>query len=95
MTSRRSFLKTAGAVTTGVAAAASAATVSAATKKDAMAEKYTGPHEMPTKVTLLSMRNADGTETLGVKTTYGVIDVRRASRLLGIVAPLTLEELLK
>src|SRR5471032_1731706 len=95
MTSRRSFLKTAGAVTAGVAAAATASTISAAVKQDATARRYKGPHEMPTKVTLLSMKNADGTETLGVKTEDGVIDVRKASIRLRIAAPLTVEELVK
>jgi len=95
MTSRRSFLKTAGAMTAGVAAGSSASSASAAGKKDARAKKYQGPHEMPTRVTLLSMQNADGTETLGVKTADGVIDVRKASKLRGTAAPLTLEELLK
>jgi 2-keto-4-pentenoate hydratase/2-oxohepta-3-ene-1,7-dioic acid hydratase in catechol pathway len=42
------------------------------------------------------MRNADGSETLGVKLDNdAVIDVRKARQLLGIAAPLTLEELLK
>jgi 2-keto-4-pentenoate hydratase/2-oxohepta-3-ene-1,7-dioic acid hydratase in catechol pathway len=51
---------------------------------------------MPTNVTLLSMQNADRWETLGVKLDNdAVLDVRRASHLLGIVAPMTLEELLK
>jgi 2-keto-4-pentenoate hydratase/2-oxohepta-3-ene-1,7-dioic acid hydratase in catechol pathway len=95
MTSRRSFLKTAGAMTAAVAAA-NATTVTAAVKQHAMAKKYKeGPHEMPTNMTLLSMKNADGSETLGVKTADGIIDVRNASKLLGIAAPLTLEELLK
>jgi 2-keto-4-pentenoate hydratase/2-oxohepta-3-ene-1,7-dioic acid hydratase in catechol pathway len=60
-----------------------------------VARKHKGPHELPKNVTLLSMENADGTETLGVKTAKGVIDVRMASRLLGIAAPMTLEELLR
>jgi 2-keto-4-pentenoate hydratase/2-oxohepta-3-ene-1,7-dioic acid hydratase in catechol pathway len=93
MTSRRSFLK-AGALTAGVAGAAAA---SAATGKTSMTgKKYDGPHEMPTGVTLLSMRNADGSETLGAKLGDDtVLDVRRASQLLGLAAPLTLEELLR
>jgi 2-keto-4-pentenoate hydratase/2-oxohepta-3-ene-1,7-dioic acid hydratase in catechol pathway len=95
MTSRRSFLKATGAVTAGVAMAATASTVTAAAKQDATAMRYKGPHEMPTKVTLLSMKNADGTETLGVKTADGVIDVRKASKLLRIAAPLTAGELFK
>jgi 2-keto-4-pentenoate hydratase/2-oxohepta-3-ene-1,7-dioic acid hydratase in catechol pathway len=51
---------------------------------------------MPANVTLLAIRNADASETLGVKLDDdAVLDVRKASPLLGIVAPLTLEELLK
>jgi 2-keto-4-pentenoate hydratase/2-oxohepta-3-ene-1,7-dioic acid hydratase in catechol pathway len=51
---------------------------------------------MPTGVTLLSMRNADGTETLGAKLADDtVLDVRKAAQLLGTTAPLTLEELLR
>ena len=92
MTSRRSFLKTAGVVTAGLGAAST----SASTEKMATAKKYDGPHEMPTNVTLLSIQNADGSETLGVKLDHGaVLDVRKASLLLGIAAPVTLEELLR
>jgi 2-keto-4-pentenoate hydratase/2-oxohepta-3-ene-1,7-dioic acid hydratase in catechol pathway len=93
MTSRRNFLKTTGAVTAGIAAAA---TATASTEKKAVAKTYTGPHEMPTNVTLLSMRNSDGSETLGVKLDNdAVLDVRKASHLLGMPTPMTLEELLK
>jgi 2-keto-4-pentenoate hydratase/2-oxohepta-3-ene-1,7-dioic acid hydratase in catechol pathway len=90
MTTRRSFLKTAGAMSVGIAAAtpSSAATAQAG-------RTFKGPHEMPRNATLLSIRNADGTETLGVRTENGVIDIRKASGLLRIAAPLTLEELLK
>src|ERR1700683_5666978 len=80
-------------MTVGVASASRA---SAPTESNAMAGKYAGPHEMPSNITLLSMRNADGSETLGVKRDNDeVIDVRKARQLLGIAAPLTLEELLK
>ena len=92
MGSRRDFLKT-GALAAGVAGAAAA---SAAPGKGSMAKKYGGPHEMPTGVTLLAMRNADGSETLGAKLADDtVLDVRKASQLLGMTAPLTLEELLR
>lgn len=92
MTTRRTFLQTSAAMTVGVASAARAV----ATHGHAMAGKYSGPHELPTNVTLLCMRNADGSETLGVKfSDDAVLDVRKASQLLGIAAPLTLEELLK
>jgi 2-keto-4-pentenoate hydratase/2-oxohepta-3-ene-1,7-dioic acid hydratase in catechol pathway len=92
MSSRRDFLKT-SAVAAGVAGAGAA---SAAPGKTSMARRYSGPHEMPTGVTLLSMRNADGSETLGAKLAdESVLDVRRASQLLRLTTPLTLEELLR
>ena len=92
MSSRRDFLKT-GALAAGVAGAAATST---AAGKTSMANKYTGPHEMPTGVTLLAMRNADGWETLGAKLAENtVLDVRKAAQLLGMSAPLTLEELLR
>ena len=93
MTSRRTFLQTTAALTVGAAGASRASSV---THGNAMAGKYSGPHELPTNVTLLCMRNADGSETLGVKSSDDtVLDVRKASQLLGIPAPLTLEELLR
>jgi 2-keto-4-pentenoate hydratase/2-oxohepta-3-ene-1,7-dioic acid hydratase in catechol pathway len=93
MTSRRTFLQTTGVLAVGMAGASQTSAAAAGTT---MAADYAGPHEMPTNVTLLSMRNADGTETLGVKVgDDAVIDVRQARRLLGMTAPLTLEELLK
>jgi 2-keto-4-pentenoate hydratase/2-oxohepta-3-ene-1,7-dioic acid hydratase in catechol pathway len=61
-----------------------------------MVSKYAGPHEMPVNVTLLSMRNADGSETLGVKLADdSVLDVRKARQQFDIAAPLTLDELLR
>ena len=94
MSTRRSFLKTAGAMGVGIAAAAPASAARARFRPETTV-KFKGPHEMPRKATLLSMKNADGTETLGVLTENGVIDVREAAALLRIAAPLTLEELLK
>jgi 2-keto-4-pentenoate hydratase/2-oxohepta-3-ene-1,7-dioic acid hydratase in catechol pathway len=80
-------------MTAGIAGATGA---SAAIDKNATASKYGGPHEMPTNVTLLCIRHPDGAETLGVKLDGdAVLDVRKASQLLGVTAPLTLEELLK
>lgn len=84
MNSRRTFLKATGA-----------ALVSASASGAPQDDEYKGSHTMPNNVVLLSIKNSDGTETLGVKTADGVIDVRHASGLLGIAAPLTLEELLK
>jgi 2-keto-4-pentenoate hydratase/2-oxohepta-3-ene-1,7-dioic acid hydratase in catechol pathway len=82
MTSRRIFLSGAGLLAAGTALPETLA-------------KYQGPREMPTGLTLLSMRNADGSETLGIRTADGIIDVRRAAALLHIGAPLTLDELLQ
>ena len=78
------------------AGVAGAAAGSAASGKTSVAKKYGGPHEMPTGVTLLAMRHADGAETLGARLGDDtVLDVRSASQLLGMPAPLTLEELLR
>ena len=92
MTTRRTFLTTSAAVTAGLALGM---TEQASAKPALLIEKYTGPHELPKGLTLLSLHNADGTETLGIKSGSIVIDVRAASKLLGIPAPLTLEELLR
>ena len=93
MTSRRTFLKTTGAITVGIASTAES--LGAAGKSGPQA-KYRGPHELPTGVTLLAMRNADGSETLGAKLGEdSVLDVRQAAQLLGMHAPLTMEELLR
>jgi 2-keto-4-pentenoate hydratase/2-oxohepta-3-ene-1,7-dioic acid hydratase in catechol pathway len=50
---------------------------------------------LPRGLRLVSMRNADGSETLGIRTDEGVIDVRAASRRLGLPCPLTLEQMLR
>jgi 2-keto-4-pentenoate hydratase/2-oxohepta-3-ene-1,7-dioic acid hydratase in catechol pathway len=92
MITRRTFLAASTAVGAGVALGIPA---SASAKQETHPMKYSGPHEMPKGLTLLSIANPDGTETLGIKTAHGVIDVRKASRLLGIPAPLTMEELLR
>jgi 2-keto-4-pentenoate hydratase/2-oxohepta-3-ene-1,7-dioic acid hydratase in catechol pathway len=90
--SRRDFLKS-GAVAAGVAGAA---TASSASGRNSLPKKYRGPHQMPTGVTLLALRNADGSETLGAKLGDDtVLDLRRAAQLLRMTAPLTLEELLR
>ena len=73
MTSRRTFLKTTGALTLGTAAASQE---SASPATQATARGYAGPREMPSNLTLLCMRNADGSETLGVK-----LEDRKSTRL--------------
>ncbi len=60
-----------------------------------MTSSYSGPFEMPRNMTLLSIANADGTGTLGIKTGESVIDVRKASQLLSMPAAQTLEQLLR
>ena len=92
MTTRRRFLATTGLAAAGLLAGVSR--LDAAEEKPS-ARKAAGPHELPRNVTLLSIDQGDGTETLGVKTPAGVLDVRKAARLLGLAAPLTLDELLK
>jgi 2-keto-4-pentenoate hydratase/2-oxohepta-3-ene-1,7-dioic acid hydratase in catechol pathway len=86
MTTRRDFIKTAaagvGAATLGTAGTAQAATPGS------------GKQQMPRGLTLLSMTQADGSETLGVKLSNGVLDVASAGKALKIDAPLTLESLL-
>jgi 2-keto-4-pentenoate hydratase/2-oxohepta-3-ene-1,7-dioic acid hydratase in catechol pathway len=90
MTTRRQFLGTTGVVAAG-AAIGTSGTASAAQTTG----KFKGPHEMPRNLTLLCIRQKDGSETLGVKTDKGVIDVRAAAKLLAMAAPTTLEELLR
>ncbi len=92
MTTRRTFPESPTAATGGVAFGIPEQ-VGAKTESNKM--EYIGPHEMPRGITLLSIANPDGTETLGIRTGSAVIDVRAASRLLRITAPLTLEELLR
>ncbi|MES2106330.1 MAG: fumarylacetoacetate hydrolase family protein [Pseudomonadota bacterium] len=94
MTTRREFLASTGAVS-AVSAISAAVPADVSAKEMHTAGKYRGPHEMPHNVTLASIANQDGTETLGVKTDAGLLDVCAASQLLGIAAPLTLEELLR
>jgi 2-keto-4-pentenoate hydratase/2-oxohepta-3-ene-1,7-dioic acid hydratase in catechol pathway len=50
---------------------------------------------MPSNVKLLSMKNADGTDTLGCVTVKGVIDIRATAAKLGVDAPFTLDCLLQ
>lgn len=92
MITRRTFLTATTAVTAGVALGISE---QADAKQEPHMKKFSGPHELPKGLTLLSIANADGTETLGIKAGNSVIDVRKASHLLAIPAPLTMEELLR
>ena len=93
MNSRRTFLKQAGTVGAGVAAVSGSALAASHTAAP-MAAAYKGSHKMPQNSKLLSIRNADGSETLGAVTDGGVVDIRATAKKLGIAAPLTLHELL-
>jgi 2-keto-4-pentenoate hydratase/2-oxohepta-3-ene-1,7-dioic acid hydratase in catechol pathway len=92
MSSRRHFLKSAGAAGVGLTAISAATAAYAAQPSD---QRYSGPHKMPTGVKLLSIRNTDGKDSLGAVTEKGVVDVRAAASKFGIAAPLTLDELLQ
>ncbi|MGB8276332.1 MAG: fumarylacetoacetate hydrolase family protein [Methylovirgula sp.] len=89
MPSRRSFIKSAGLVPL-----AAAGVVPAAVAAQEGAKPYAGPHELPRNLTALAIKQKDGSETLGVKTDKGIIDVVAAAKLLKFQAPATLEDLL-
>ncbi len=96
MPTRRSIVQAAGALTVAAAAAKQA---QAASSPVGGGEARGGPRDMPHAtmprgLTLLSIKQGDGGETLGVKTARGVLDVAAASRALGLAAPLTLEAML-
>ena len=92
MDSRRRFLKAAGA---GLSCAAISLRAGAASTANAAIIPFSGNHTMPRNMKLLSIKNADAGETLGVVTDKGVIDVRAACITLGMQAPLTLDTLLQ
>jgi 2-keto-4-pentenoate hydratase/2-oxohepta-3-ene-1,7-dioic acid hydratase in catechol pathway len=87
MTTRREFIKTAAA---GIGAATLG--TSGVTQAGAPAS---GSQLMPRGLTLLSMLQSDGSETLGVKLPNGILDVAQASKALKIDAPITLDSLLE
>src|SRR5271165_195816 len=92
MITRRALIKSAGV---GAAGATLAMGTAAQAEDKTMTAKYSGPYEMPKNMTLLSIANADGTETLGIKTGESVIDVRKASRALNLPTAFTLDQLLQ
>ncbi|MFZ6647647.1 fumarylacetoacetate hydrolase family protein [Undibacterium sp. TJN25] len=95
MTTRREFLASTGAGAAATAVTAIGVAGDASAKEMHASGKFKGPHEMPRNLTLAAIANKDGSETLAVKTDAGLLDVRAASQLLGIAAPLTMEELLR
>jgi 2-keto-4-pentenoate hydratase/2-oxohepta-3-ene-1,7-dioic acid hydratase in catechol pathway len=88
MPTRRSLIKAAGLMSI---VAASPAVAAPKSDEDNL---YTGPREMPRGLTLLSIKQSDGDETLGVKTARGILDVAVAADALDLDAPMTLEEML-
>lgn len=98
MGSRRQFIKTVSASSVGIVAASTIGVVqdaSASSAATGCGDIYTGPHQMVRNSKMLSIKNADGTETLGVVTPKGVIDVRAVAKKMKIAAPLTLDQLLQ
>ncbi|OAF06057.1 5-oxopent-3-ene-1,2,5-tricarboxylate decarboxylase [Bradyrhizobium centrolobii] len=87
MTTRRDFVKTAVAAGIGGAAFTQTDIAQAAAQSSA-------PKEMPRGLTLLSIQQTDGSETLGVKLANGILDVAPAKKALNMDAPTTLEDLL-
>ena len=100
MPTRRSLIQAAGAVTVAAAASqAHAAPQSADGGKvhqeiQGMPSQQMPNADMPRGLTLVSIKQRDGGETLGVKTARGILDVAAASHALGLAAPLTLEAML-
>ena len=74
MSSRRQFMKTASAAGAGLVAVSTMGVMSEASAHTTSVwggEVYTGPREMVKNSKILSIQNADGTETLGVVTSKG------------------------
>jgi hypothetical protein len=88
MHSRRKLMKT------GLATAALGTTNVALHATEERTSHSDTSGELPHQLTVLSICQEDGRETLGVKTQAGVLDVAAASKLLGYSPPLSLEELL-
>lgn len=53
------------------------------------------PHTQPRDLTLLAIQQDDGSETLGLRTGRGILDVRAAADRLGLPAPLCVESMLR
>lgn len=90
MATRRGFLQAVGALSATMAWAANGRETVVTSKSGENVASAT----MPLGLTLLAIRQDDGSETLGVKLAAGVLDVVRANALSGQRAPTTLEALL-
>jgi 2-keto-4-pentenoate hydratase/2-oxohepta-3-ene-1,7-dioic acid hydratase in catechol pathway len=102
MTGRRRFLMDTGALGLGIAAGgARAGTTDIQPSVPPLAAAGEAPRvtDAPAAalpaVTLLSMRHAGGHESLGIRFDDGVFDVAQAAGLLGLQAPLTIEQMLR
>jgi len=89
MITRRTLLQSAGAGTLG----ATALPAAAATAPEA--KRFSGPRDMPHDMTLLAIRNADGSDSLGVKLEGGILDVRAAAKRLNLADPGNLDQVLQ
>ena len=88
MNSRRDFLKQAGVVGVGMGFAMAAI--------DASADlPHKGKHAMLNNTKLLSIKHADGSESLGAVVDGGVIDLRATAKELGLQTSSTVDELLR
>ena len=98
MSTRRQFIKTVSASGAGVLAVSAMGVMQEVSAHETSVwggPVYTGPRAMVKNSKILSILNADGTETLGVVTSKGVIDVRAVAKKMKIVSPLTLDQLLQ
>lgn len=53
------------------------------------------PHTLPRNLALLSIHQDDGSETLGLRTESGILDIRAAATHFGVPAPLSVEAMLR
>jgi 2-keto-4-pentenoate hydratase/2-oxohepta-3-ene-1,7-dioic acid hydratase in catechol pathway len=91
---RRNFLKTAGAA--GVVALAGNVSPTAAKTPDraGKAAARSGPQKLPKQMTFCTLRK-NGEYSLGLKTSRGILDVKKAAQALHKTVPLTIDEVLQ
>ncbi|HUJ17932.1 MAG TPA: fumarylacetoacetate hydrolase family protein [Nitrospirota bacterium] len=87
--SRRTFLKIASAAGIAVAAGKSLVPAAEQPKQQPVGDRK----DLPQQMTFCTLRN-DGRYSLGIRTPKGVLDVVRASKILGKSAPTTIDEVL-
>jgi 2-keto-4-pentenoate hydratase/2-oxohepta-3-ene-1,7-dioic acid hydratase in catechol pathway len=99
MSERRHFIKTFSLSGIGIVAASTLGFSSdAAARRYKFAkepEVFSGPHMMVKNAKILSIKNGDGSETMGVMSAKGIIDIRAVAKKLNIAAPYTLDQLLQ